>query len=142
MIILDTNVISAIMVPDLNPVPLAWLDKQPRNLIWTTAINVLENRAGLLLLPIGKRRTAMIEIYDRLLSELMDQRILAFDALAAEISASVSAKRIARGINITTEDTQIAGIALAHGATLATRNVKDFADLDIPLVNPWAGRPA
>jgi len=139
MIILDTNVISAIMVPALNPVPLAWLDKQPQNTIWTTAINVLENRAGLLLLPIGKRRTVMIETYDRLLSELLEHRILAFDGQAVEISASMSARRIAQGININTEDTQIAGIALAHGATLATRNVKDFADLEISLVNPWAG---
>lgn len=139
MIILDTNVISALMLPDLNPLPVSWLDRQPRNAIWTTAISVLENRAGLLLLPQGKRKLRLIEAFDDLLAHRLNHRILAFDHTAAEKSAIVSANRKIQGRNINTEDTQIAGITMAHGATLATRNVKDFADLDVALVNPWDG---
>ena len=75
--------------------------------------------------------------FDRMLVELFVSRILPFDHEAAENSARIQADRIRRGINKETRDTQIAGIVMSRRATLATRNVRDFQDLDIPLVDPW-----
>ena len=137
MIILDSNVISALMQPHQNEIVRVWLDSQPLDELWTTAVNILEIRGGMLLLPYGRRKTSLIAAFDRTLSELFAGRILPFDRDAAENSARIQADRIRRGINKETRDTQIAGIALARQATLATRNVRDFQDLDIPLVHPW-----
>lgn len=138
MIILDTDVISAIMRPELNPLPIAWLDKIPRNEVWTTAVNILESCSGLLLLPVGKCRSDLMERLDFVLKKVFFGRVLPFDQSAAERSAVISSTRIGMGTNKDTRDTQIAGIVMANRATLATRNTKDFADLDIPLVDPWA----
>lgn len=139
MIVLDTNVVSALMRPDTNEAVVAWLDRQDRSTIWTTAITVLENRAGILLLPLGKRRKSLLDALDRILDDIIANRVLPLDRPAAEAAAALSAARAAVGRNVPPMDTLIAGIALAQGATLATRNVKDFVDLDIRLVNPWAG---
>src|SRR5262245_60340027 len=137
MIILDTNVISALMRPALNPEPIAWLDKKPRSSIWTTAVNVLEARAGIYLLPQGKRRDSLNAGFDILISDLLQGHVLPFDSAAAEVSATILSERVPKGRNIGTRDTQIAGIVLSRNATLATRNVKDFEDLSISLTNPW-----
>ena len=137
MIVLDSNVISALMQPHRNESVRIWLDRQPQAPLWTTSVNVLEVRGGLLLLPEGRRRVALMAAFDRVLAELLAERILPFDREAAEHSARIQADRIRRGINKETRDTQIAGIAMARRATLATRNVRDFQDLDIPLVDPW-----
>ena len=125
------------MRPELNPIPVAWLDKIPRNDVWTTAVNILESRSGLLLLPAGRRKSELIDRLGVVLDQVLLARVLPFDRPAAECAAEISSTRIGMGTNKGTRDTQIAGIAIAHGATLATRNIKDFADLDIRLVNPW-----
>lgn len=137
MIVLDTNVLSALMTPDLNPQPVQWLDRQPANLLWTTAVSIFESRAGVLLLPAGRRRAALETALDTMLSEFLADRILPFDHPAAEASATIAAARVARGINIGSRDTQIAGIAVSRNAVIATRNLKDFSDLKIDLVDPW-----
>lgn len=138
MIVLDTNVISALMQPAMNPAIIDWLDRQTPTAIWITAVSVLEIRSGLLLLPEGKRRKGLLERFDRLLSDAIEGRVLAFDRNAAEAASVLSARRIAVGRNIDATDTQIAGIVISRRAILATRNIKDFSDLDIPLINPWA----
>ncbi|MBN9037857.1 MAG: type II toxin-antitoxin system VapC family toxin [Rhizobiales bacterium] len=137
MIVLDSNVTSALMQPHQNGSVRTWLDRQPQATLWTTSVSVLEIRGGLLLLPEGRRRGALMAAFDRMLVELFVGRILPFDHEAAENSARIQADRIRRGINKETRDTQIAGIVMSRRATLATRNVRDFQDLDIPLVDPW-----
>ena len=136
MIVLDTNVVSALMRPQLNSRVVEWIDVQPDAILWTTSLTILEARAGLLRLPEGRRKSEMTLAFDFIIAALKD-RILPFDAPAAEAAAIIASRRLGTGINIDTIDTQIAGICLVRRATLATRNVKDFADLDIPLVNPW-----
>jgi predicted nucleic acid-binding protein len=136
MMVLDTNVISALMLPHMNEKVVAWLDRQTTD-IWTTSVSILETRSGILMLPTGKRRQAMTDAFEELIGSTLRTRILPFDLASAEAAAFISANRIAIGINKETLDTQIAGIVVARGATLATRNVKDFEDLDIPLINPW-----
>ena len=138
MIILDTNVLSALMTPTLNPTPVGWLDTQPANLIWTTAVTVFESRGGILLLSAGRRRQALELNLDALLETVFVDRVLPFDHAAAEAAAAISSRRISKGRNVGPRDTQIAGIAVSRRATLATRNIKDFDDLDIEVINPWS----
>jgi toxin FitB len=137
MILLDTNVLSALMRQIPDPEVIHWLDRQPRSSIWTTAISLFEIRFGLQLLPSGKRRTLLMTAFERLTVVVMQGRIAYFDADAARHAADTMAIRQKRGQPGELRDTMIAGIALASRATLATRNVRHFEDLPIKLVNPW-----
>lgn len=137
MIILDTNVLSALMrkVPETQVI--RWLDRQPAESVWITAITVFEARMGLALLPGGRRRKTLETTLDTLLTEDLENRILAFDDAAAREAAALAAKRQRAGRPVDLRDTQIAGIALARRAVLATRNVRHFADLGKRVINPW-----
>jgi predicted nucleic acid-binding protein len=137
MIILDTNVLSALMrtVPD--PAVVAWLDRQPAESVWITSITVFEARLGLALLPQSRRRRALESAFTRLIEDDLENRVLDFDAAAAASAASLAAQRQEAGRPVDMRDTQIAGIALARRATLATRNVRHFADSKVPVVDPW-----
>ncbi len=138
MILIDTNVLSALMqrVPD--PQVTAWLDRQPRVSVWTSSITILEVRFGLQVMPAGKKRAALIEMFERVLSEKIARRVAAFDALAAQHAADLMALRQQSGRPGELRDSMIAGIVLASRATLATRNTRHFDDLSISMVNPWA----
>ena len=137
MIILDTNVLGALMrsVPDATVV--RWLDRQPAQSVWVTSITLFETRFGLALLPSGRRRQRLESEFDRLLQEDLENRVLDFDSAAATEAASLAGARQKSGRPVDMRDTQIAGIALARHATLATRNVRHFADLEISIVDPW-----
>jgi predicted nucleic acid-binding protein len=137
VIILDTNVLSALMRREPDPEVVQWLDTQPRSSIWTTAITVLEIRFGLQILPAGKRRIALLQAFDVILADKIDQRIAPFDLSAAEQASDLMASRHRKGRPGDLRDTMQAGIALAHHATLATRNTRHFEDLSVPVVNPW-----
>jgi predicted nucleic acid-binding protein len=137
MIILDTNVVSALMRPEMNTRVIQWVDTKPSSNLWITAITLLEIRSGLLFMPDGKRKEALVAGFGKLLSGLLAGRVLPFDGPSAEYASQVDLLQHRRGNNIGIGDIQIAGIALAQSATLATRNVKDFDELDIPLVDPW-----
>jgi toxin FitB len=136
MIILDTNVLSELMLRAPDGRVLSWLDRQPRSSIWTTSVTVFEIRFGLESMPIGTRRTALIQDFEKTLHS-MDRRIAPFDIEAAERASTLMASRKLQGRPREDRDTMIAGIVLARHATLATRNVSHFDDLSAPLVNPW-----
>ncbi len=140
MIILDTNVLSALMRTAPEAPVVAWLDRQPAESVWITSITLFEARLGLALLPTGRRRRRLEAIFARLLKEDLENRVLDFDSAAATEAASVSAERQKAGRPVDMRDTQIAGIALARRATLATRNVRHFGDLKVPIVDPWAAQ--
>jgi len=137
MIVLDTNVISALMrdVPD--PRVSEWLDQQPEFSIWTTSVTIFEIQSGLMVMPAGKRRSTLAEAFERLLGEI-DHRISVFDEEAARQAAQLSAYRQKKGTVVELRDTMIAGTALAHHATLAIRNTAHLEDVSITIVNPWA----
>ena len=137
MIILDTNVVSALMRKAPEGAVIAWLDRQPAESIWITSVTLFEALLGLALLPEGKRRTALASAFARLLEEDLQNRILDFDTGAAIEAAELAARRQRAGRPIDIRDTQIAGIALARRATLATRNARHFADLKINVIDPW-----
>ena len=137
MILLDTNVLSALMRKAPDTAVVAWLDLQPASSIWTTAINVLEIGYGLEILPTGKRRSELIKAFDVLLQHVLDQRVAPLDIAAAEQAAHLMATRHRAGRPGDLRDTLVAGIALAHRATVATRNTRHFDDLPVRVVDPW-----
>lgn len=137
MIILDTNVLSALMRIAPEAQIVRWLDRQPAESIWITAITLFETRLGLALLPKGRRRQSLELAFDRLLEEDLENRVLDFDSAAATEAAVLAAARQRAGRSVDMRDTQIAGIALARRATLATRNVRHFQDLSVTVVDPW-----
>lgn len=142
MIILDTNVLSALMRTAPEAEVVRWLDHQPAESIWITSITLFETRLGLALLPRGRRRQLLELAFDRLLAEDLENRVLDFDSAAAAEAATLAASRQRAGRPVDMRDTQIAGIALARRATLATRNVRHFQDLSVTVIDPWqtAGR--
>lgn len=137
MIMLDTNVLSALMQQQPDPQVVAWLDDQPAESIWLNSITLFEARYGLALLASGQRKNMLQERFEQLLQDDLQNRVLLFDANAATQAAQLAADRKARGRPVDMRDTFIAGIALARRATLATRNVRHFDDLSVPVVNPW-----
>ena len=138
MIILDTNVLAALMRTVPEALVVAWLDRQPAESVWITSITLFEARFGLALLPSGRRRQTLEAAFARLLKEDLENRVLDFDSAAATEAASLAAARQRSGRPVDMRDTQIAGIVLARRATLATRNVRHFGDLNISVVDPWA----
>ena len=137
MIILDTNVVSALMQPDPNRAVQAWLDRQPKHSVWITSITVLELRYGLESLPASKRRTSLASTFNDLLTNLFEDRIADFDIDAAHEAAMLTVIRERRGRPQHVQDTMIAGIVLARRAALATRNLKHFSDLPGKVIDPW-----
>jgi hypothetical protein len=138
MMILDTNVLSALMQQPPEPQVVAWLDRQSAESIWITSVTLFEARYGLELLPAGHRKTTLQERFGSLLQDDLENRVLVFDANAANEAAALAASRKAIGRPVDMRDTFIAGIAQARRATLATRNLRHFDDLTVPVVNPWA----
>jgi hypothetical protein len=137
MIILDTNVLSALMQVQPDTVVINWLDAQPAEIIWISSITLFEARYGLNLLPEGQRKTTLLGRLEEIVRTDLANRIVVFDVRAAGKAADLAAQRKSRGRPVDMRDTFIAGIAVAHGATLATRNTKHFEDLQTPVVNPW-----
>ena len=137
MIILDTNVVSALMRDAPDRGVLEWLDQQPESSTWTTSVTVFEIRTGLQVMPAGKRRSLLSEQFERLLDEI-DHRISVFDEEAARQAANLTASRQKKGRPVELRDTMIAGIVLASKASLATRNTAHFSDLSATIIDPWA----
>jgi|ERR1039458_220380 predicted nucleic acid-binding protein len=136
MIILDTNVLSELMLRAPNGRVLKWLDRQPRSSVWTTSVTVFEIRFGLESMPVGKRRIVLIQDFEKILQSI-DRRVAPFDIEAAEHASALMAARKLRGRPREDRDTMIAGIVLARHSTLATRDVSHFDDLSALIVNPW-----
>jgi len=137
VIVLDTNVLSALMRTNPEPVVVAWLDRQPADSVWLTSITVFEARFGLALLPKGRRRSSLERAFDRVLTEDLSGRVLTLDEMAAATAAQLAADRQRAGRVVDLRDTLIAGIVQARRATIATRNTRHFEGLDVPVVDPW-----
>lgn len=141
MIILDTNVVSALMRRPADPCVVAWLDSQVEEAIWITSITVLEVRTGIELLPAGRRRMTLSADFEQFLDSDIHDRVVTFDSNAAHLTACLIATRRRAGRSGDLRDSMIAGIAMATKASLATRNTRHFADLAVALVDPWTIAP-
>jgi predicted nucleic acid-binding protein len=137
VIILDTDVLSTLMLVEPNQSVLRWIDNQPVQSIWTTTVSVYEISIGIALLPDGVRRRRLESAFTILRTQLLKRRILPLDESAAGLAGTLGAKRKLQGFNVGLGDTLIAGIALSVGAVIATGNAKDFRDLGVHVINPW-----
>ncbi|MFQ5346222.1 MAG: type II toxin-antitoxin system VapC family toxin [Rhodothalassiaceae bacterium] len=140
MILLDTNVLSALMQRTPDPTVIIWLDEQPAESVWTTAITVFEIRFGLENLAPGRRRKRLEDAFRLMIAEDLEGRVLPFDGVAAETAGEIAAAQRRRGRPLDMRDVQIASIAAARKATLATRNTRHFEMTGLTLVDPWSGR--
>ncbi|MCG6122953.1 MAG: PIN domain-containing protein [Microvirga sp.] len=139
MILLDTNVLSALMRRESDPAVITWLDVQPPESIWTTAVTVFEIRYGLEILARGHRRSVLEDAFASALDADLEGRVLAFDHAAADAAAIIAARQREAGRPVEIRDVLIAGIAAARRAALATRNTRHFEGTGITLIDPWAG---
>jgi predicted nucleic acid-binding protein len=137
MIVLDTDVLSAIIAPLPITQVAAWLDVQSRAELCLTAVTVYEIRMGIEALPAGRRRSVLEGTFEAAVINVFEGRVLPFDWNAAEEAGKLAARRYGIGRPREHRDTQIAGIALSRGAALATRNVRHFSDLNVPIIDPW-----
>lgn len=140
MILLDTNVLSELARPVPDPNVLAWVDAQPPGELATSAVTAAELWYGVARLPVGRRRSGLIDAVDGLLNEDLGDRVLPFDMVAAAHCARIVASREAVGLPISVSDAQIAAICVSHRAPLATRNTKDFQETGVSLIDPWVVR--
>jgi predicted nucleic acid-binding protein len=139
MTIVDTNVISEMMKPSSSAVVDRWMASHPAPHLFTTSVTKAEIFLGIEIMPAGKRRESLLQTARALLDHDFAGRILPFDNDAAPFYAEIVASRRRSGRPISQSDAQIAAIARAHGYSLATRNVGDFAECGIRLINPWEG---
>ena len=137
MIILDTNVVSELLRAAPAPTVEAWRAGQDGTDIYLTAISEAELRYGVAIMANSKRRTMLAEAVDGMLREDFRDRILPFDSAAADEYARIGADRRAAGRPISQFDCQIAAIARAHGAAMATPNIGDFEGCGVEVIDPW-----
>lgn len=137
MVVLDTNVISELFKPVPDASVMVWVGALPGDDLYTTAITRGELMFGLYCMPNGRRRTDLLQNVTRLFEQKLAGHVLPYDMAAADAHAAIAAAGRAQGHPVEQSDSMIAGIARSRGATLATRNVRDFADCGITLVDPW-----
>ena len=137
MTVLDTNVLSELMRAEPERAVLDWLARQSAAVLFTTAVSQAEITFGLAVLPEDKRREGLQDAAQAMFEEDFAGRILAFDSAAAMAYSDIASARRLGGQPISQFDAQIAGIVRSRGARLATRNVRDFANCGIVLVDPW-----
>lgn len=140
-VLLDTNVLSELMRPQPSSVVLGWFSQQEDAEFYTSSITQAEMLLGVALLPSGKRRNAIADALEQMFDQEFVGRCLPFDELAAHEYAALVATRNKVGMPISTEDAQIAAIALRNDLVLATRNTKDFRNIsELLLLDPWLVR--
>lgn len=137
MIVLDTNVLSEILRPAPDDRPLSWIAAQPRSVLFTTTVTRAELLYGAQLLPTGHRQTALLTAIRQIFSLDMAGQVLGFDNDAADHYAEIASVRKNSGKPVSQFDAMIAAMTKSRGARLATRNVKDFEDCGIEIINPW-----
>ncbi len=140
MFLIDTNVISELMRATPAPSVLNWFSTQDPSTLYLSAVTEAELRTGIAILPAGQRRDGLKAALDATIAEDFEGRILPFDTDAAKTYAEIASMRRAAGRPIADADCQIAAIARASGAIVATRNLRDFEGCGVDLVNPWGGQ--
>ena len=136
-VLLDTNVVSELLRPSPNPAVESWVAERPAAELHFTAVGEAELRYGVAILPAGRRRDALARAIEAILREDFYGRILPFDSDAAREYAEIASARRAAGRTMAPADCQIAAIARSRDMAVATRNVRDFEDIEVEVVDPW-----
>lgn len=137
MIVLDTNVISELFRPAPDPEVMAWVGSLPGNEMFTTAVTRGELLFGLYCMPDGRRKSDLLQGVAGLFEQKLAGHVLPYDSDAADAWAGLAAMRREQGRPVGQPDAMIAGIVRSRGATLATRNVRDFEGCGVTLIDPW-----
>jgi hypothetical protein len=137
MILLDTNIVSAVMARVPAQSVIDWLNRQEATTLFLSTVTIAEIGYGLRVLPDGKRRRSLEERFEKFVVEGFAERILNFDERAARLYPEVMGRRRAVGRPLGILDGQIASIARANGHALATRNIRDFEECGLELINPF-----
>ncbi len=138
MIVVDTNIISEMMKATANESVVAWLNQQDTSSLYLTTVTIAEIQYGLYVLPQGKRRRRLEDGFSRLHTEAFEGRVLDFDETAAHQYGKLMSYRKQEGHPMSVLDGQIASIASVHGFGVATRNVRDFEECGLLIINPFA----
>jgi hypothetical protein len=138
LIVLDTNAFSEAFRPAPDPRATATLRTWPLTEVFLTAVTVAEVRVGIARMPAGRRQLTLFDATEGILADSFVGRVLPFDLNSAAYYADLVADRFAAGRPISVADGQIAAICRQHGATLVTRNVRDFEGMGLDLIDPWA----
>ena len=137
MILLDTNVVSEPLRPAPDPRVIEWIDAQPLETLFLSAITVAELRAGVALLPGGKRRSGLQQNLEKRVLPLFAGRVLPFDLACTQAYAELMAQARVAGLAVATTDGYIAAIAAANGFSVATRDTGAFEAAGAAVINPW-----
>lgn len=137
MILLDTNVVSEPLRRAPEPRVIEWIDTQPLETLFLSAITVAELRAGVAMLPVGKRRTSLQDNLEKRVLPLFTGRVLPFDLACTQAFAKLMAKARVSGLSIATADGYIAAIAVANGLAVGTRDTGPFEAAGVAVINPW-----
>lgn len=137
MILLDTNVVSEPLRKDPEARVIEWIDAQPIETLYLSAITIAEMRAGMALLPAGKRRRALEEHLEHQILPLLADRILPFDMSCTHAYAELIGRCRASGRAIGAADGFIAAIAASNGLAVATRDTSPFEAAGLTVINPW-----
>ena len=137
VVLLDTNVVSELIRKSPDPAVEAWAGSHPLEDLFFSAVGEAELRYGAALLPTGRRRDALISDIEAMLRDAFENRILPFDSNAAGAYAEIAAMRRSAGRPVAAADCQTAAIAQFRNMAVATRNVRDFENMNIEVVDPW-----
>ncbi len=137
MLVVDTNVLSELMRPMPNATIASWIAERATSSLHLTAVSEAELRFGLAIMSPGRRRDGLAEGLERMLRTGFADRVLPFDSAAASAYAEIAASRRSMGRPMPEADCQIAAIAHSRGMAVVTRNVRDFADSGIDVIDPW-----
>ena len=113
------------------------MDEQPTLDLFVSAVTEAEIRTGVAILPEGARRRGLADAAERTLGSLFAGRVLSFDSGAARAYAEIVAGCRAAGRPASQADCRIAAIARSQGMTVRARNVRDFMDTAIDVIDPW-----
>ena len=137
MLLLDTNVVSELMRVSPDPTVEAWAADHPVEDLFFSAFGDAELRYGAAIAPVGRRRETLVSDIEAMLRAAFEDRVLPFDSGAARAYANIAATRRLAGRPVAPADCQIAAIARLRGMAVVTRNVRDFADAGIDVIDPW-----
>ena len=137
--LLDTNVVSELIRKSPAPTVATWVSDHPLDNLFFSAVGEAELRYGAAILPSGRRRDRLFLQIEAMLHDAFESRVLPFDSDAARAYGNIAALRRSAGRPVGVADCQIAAIAASRGMAVVTRNVRDFSDMGIPIVDPWGG---
>lgn len=136
-VLIDTNVVSELIRKSPHPSVKAWADGLTVEEMFISSVSEAELRFGVAILPLGRRREMLNLEIENMLRDVFENHVLPFDSEAARQYAIIAANRHLSGFSVNFGDCQIAAIARAQGMMVATRNVRDFKETGVKIVNPW-----